>query len=149
MKLFAALERALLARWRKIKVALKVNKWPLLSLKEQRLQLKKQYLESLFKKKWQKFERSIYDGYRSHFTPLSLAIIQTGWDSLDWWIQWVSAQQGRIWYTWDCINVSRSVGVPVSRQSQDVLVLDSQSCATQIGCVGLVKSYDSLRIIML
>ena len=51
MKLFAALERALLARWRKIKVALKVNKWPLLSLKEQRLQLKKQYLESLFKKK--------------------------------------------------------------------------------------------------
>ena len=51
MKLFAALERALLARWRKIKVALKVNKWPLLSLKEQRLQLKKQYLESLFRKK--------------------------------------------------------------------------------------------------
>ena len=51
MKLFAALERALLAHWRKLKVALKVNKWPLLSLKEQRLQLKKQYLESLFRKK--------------------------------------------------------------------------------------------------
>jgi len=51
MKLFAALERALLARWRKIKYALKLNKWPLLNLQEQRLQLKKQYLESLFKKK--------------------------------------------------------------------------------------------------
>ena len=51
MKLFAALERALLAHWRKIKVALKLNKWPLLSLQEQRLQLKKQYLESLFRKK--------------------------------------------------------------------------------------------------
>ena len=113
MKLFAALERALLARWRKIKVALKVNKWPLLSLKEQRLQLKKQYLESLFRKKWQKFERSIYDGYRSHFTPLCLAIIQTGWDSLVQRVRCVSAQQGRIWYTWDCINVSRSVGVAV------------------------------------
>ena len=51
MKLFAALERALLARWRKIKYALKVERWPLLSWKEQRLQLKKQYLESLFRKK--------------------------------------------------------------------------------------------------
>ena len=76
MKLFAALERALLARWRKIKVALKINKWPLLSLKEQRLQLKKQYLESLFRKKWQKFERSIYDVYRSAIPHLGLAIIQ-------------------------------------------------------------------------
>ena len=76
MKLFAALERALLARWRKIKVALKVNKWPLLSLKEQRLQLKKQYLESLFRKKWQKFERSIYVCSRSRFPHLGLAIIQ-------------------------------------------------------------------------
>jgi hypothetical protein len=51
MKLLRALERALLAHWRKLKVALKINKWPLLSLKEQQLQLKKQYLESLFKKK--------------------------------------------------------------------------------------------------
>ena len=71
MKLFAALERALLARWRKIKVALKVNKWPLLSLKEQRLQLKKQYLESLFRKKWQKFVKSIYDVGRTQVPPLS------------------------------------------------------------------------------
>ena len=51
MKLFAALERALLAHWRKLKVALKVERWPLMNIKEQRLQLKKQYLESLFKKK--------------------------------------------------------------------------------------------------
>ena len=50
MKLFAALERALLARWRKIKVALKINKWPLLSLEERQLERRKQYLESLFKK---------------------------------------------------------------------------------------------------
>ena len=69
MKLFAALERALLARWRKIKVALKINKWPLLSLKEQQLQLKKQYLESLFRKKWQKFVRSINDASRTQVPP--------------------------------------------------------------------------------
>ena len=74
MKLFAALERALLARWRKIKVALKVNKWPLLSLKEQRLQLKKQYLESLFRKKWQKFVKSIYDLAGTQVPP------ETHWD---------------------------------------------------------------------
>ena len=51
MKLFAALEKALLARWKKVKYALKVERWPLLNIKEQRLQLKKQYLESLFRKK--------------------------------------------------------------------------------------------------
>jgi hypothetical protein len=51
MKLFAAIEKALLERWEKIKVALKINKWPLLNMHEQRLQLKKQYLESLFDKK--------------------------------------------------------------------------------------------------
>ena len=51
MKIFAAIERILLERWRKIKIALKISKWPLLSLQEQRLQLKKQYLESLFRKK--------------------------------------------------------------------------------------------------
>jgi len=51
MRIFAAIERILLDRWRKIKVALKINKWPLLNIHEQRLQLKKQYLESLFKKK--------------------------------------------------------------------------------------------------
>ena len=50
MKFFAAIEKALLERWEKIKIALKVNKWPLLSMHEQRLQLKKQYLESLLKK---------------------------------------------------------------------------------------------------
>ena len=78
MKLFAALERALLARWRKIKVALKVNKWPLLSLKEQRLQLKKQYLESLFRKKWQKFVRSINDVARTQVPPVSQNVTQQG-----------------------------------------------------------------------
>ena len=50
MKLFAAIEKVLLERWEKIKVALKINKWPLLDMNEQRLQLKKQYLESLLKK---------------------------------------------------------------------------------------------------
>ena len=50
MKLFAAIEKALLERWKKIKIALKINKWPLLNINEQRLQLKKQYLESLLKK---------------------------------------------------------------------------------------------------
>ena len=50
MKFFAAIEKVLLERWKKIKVALKLNKWPLLDINEQRLQLKKQYLESLLKK---------------------------------------------------------------------------------------------------
>ena len=50
MKLFAAIEKVLLERWEKIKVASKINKWPLLDMNEQRLQLKKQYLESLLKK---------------------------------------------------------------------------------------------------
>jgi hypothetical protein len=50
MKLFAAIEKVLLERWEKIKVALKINKWPLFDMNEQRLQLKKQYLESLLKK---------------------------------------------------------------------------------------------------
>ena len=98
MKLFAALERALLARWRKIKAALKVNKWPLLSLKEQQLQLKKQYLESLFKKKWHKFVRSIYDVYRVRFPPCQSQYNTVRLDSCDSRIQWVSAQQGRIWH---------------------------------------------------
>ena len=50
MKLFAAIEKVLLERWEKIKIALKINKWPLLDFNEQLLQLKKQYLESLLKK---------------------------------------------------------------------------------------------------
>ena len=98
MKLFAALERALLARWRKIKVALKINKWPLLSLKEQRLQLKKQYLESLFRKKWQKFERSIYVVGRVRFPPWQSQYniaLWSHWVARFWW---VSAEQGRSSY---------------------------------------------------
>ena len=95
MKLFAALERALLARWRKIKYALKLERWPLLNLKEQRLQLKKQYLESLFRKKWQKFERSIYVVYRTglpHWQSQYNTASETQRES---WIAWVQLQQGR------------------------------------------------------
>ena len=134
MKLFAALERALLARWRKIKVALKVNKWPLLSLKEQRLQLKKQYLESLFRKKWQKFERSIYVAVRSQLSHMGLAILQhlsliESHASLEshrnkdvssmrrglrhvkcGWPFTIIRNMDALW---DCYNVSRSVGVAV------------------------------------
>ena len=51
MKIFAAIERVLLDRWSKIKHNLKLNKWPLLNHKEQQLQLKKQYLESLLDEK--------------------------------------------------------------------------------------------------
>ena len=76
MRIFAAIERILLDRWRKIKIALKINKWPLLSLQEQQLQLKKQYLESLFRKKWHNFVCPIYDVYRSQFPHMGLVIIQ-------------------------------------------------------------------------
>ena len=51
MKIFAAIERILLDRWSKIRYNLGLNKWPLLNHKEQQLQLKKQYLESLLDKK--------------------------------------------------------------------------------------------------
>jgi len=51
MRIFAAIERILLDRWSKMKVALKINNWPLLNYKEQQLQLKKQYLEDLLGKK--------------------------------------------------------------------------------------------------
>ena len=51
MRIFAAIERILLDRWRKTKIALKINKWPLLNYREQQLQLKKQYLEDLLGKK--------------------------------------------------------------------------------------------------
>ena len=51
MRIFAAIERILLDRWGKMKIALKINKWPLLNYREQQLQLKKQYLESLLDKK--------------------------------------------------------------------------------------------------
>jgi len=51
MRLFAAIERILLDRWSKIKHNLGINKWPLQNLKEQQLQLKKQYLESLLDEK--------------------------------------------------------------------------------------------------
>ena len=51
MRIFAAIERILLDRWSKMKIALKINKWPLLNYREQQLQLKKQYLESLLHKK--------------------------------------------------------------------------------------------------
>ena len=51
MRLFATLERIILERWQKIKANLKINRWPLLNKDEQRLQLKKAYLDDLFKKK--------------------------------------------------------------------------------------------------
>ena len=98
MKLFAALERALLARWKKVKYALKVERWPLLNIKEQRLQLKKQYLESLFKKKWQKFERSIIRVTKvrvSPYGPCYNIASQSHCDSPD---PWDSEQQGRSSY---------------------------------------------------
>ena len=76
MRIFAAIERILLDRWRKIKIALKVNKWPLLNIHEQRLQLKKQYLESLFRKKWHNFVCPIYVCRWSQFPHMGLAILQ-------------------------------------------------------------------------
>ena len=76
MRIFAAIERILLDRWSKIKHNLGINKWPLLNRKEQQLQLKKHYLESLLDKKWHKFGKSIYEVYRSQIPPMGLAILQ-------------------------------------------------------------------------
>ena len=72
MRIFAAIERILLDRWKKMKIALKINKWPLLNMQEQRLQLKKQYLESLFRKKWHNFVKPIGVVAGSHFPPVGI-----------------------------------------------------------------------------
>ena len=139
MKLFAALERALLARWRKIKVALKINKWPLLSLKEQRLQLKKQYLESLFRKKWQKFVRSINDGSRTQVPPwVSMRLRNkdvlyaesNGWDCQVRRYLRSQSQLGRIWRSMRLsIVMWASVGVTVeSRESLTIMWDSDKSC---------------------
>ena len=71
MKIFAAIERILLDRWSKIKIALKINKWPLLNYKEQQLQLKKQYLESLLHKKMTQFSEVDIRVGRVAFSPLT------------------------------------------------------------------------------
>ena len=81
MRIFAAIERILLERWRKIKIALKINKWPLLSLQEQRLQLKKQYLESLFRKKWHNFLRPWYTTRQGQSSPIRLLLYYSVWVS--------------------------------------------------------------------
>ena len=88
----------------------------------------------------------IYDGERSDFPHKDLVIIknlESNWDSK---VQWVSAQQGR---SLDCYNVWRSVGITliaVLVQYHTVLYWDSHSCWTQMKCVGMLKSWVSLRI---
>ena len=69
MRIFAAIERILLDRWTKIKHNLGINKWPLLNRKEQQLQLKKQYLESLLDKKWHNFVKPIGVTAGTHSPP--------------------------------------------------------------------------------
>ena len=69
MRIFAAIERILLDRWRKMKIALKINKWPLLNYREQQLQLKKQYLEDLLGKKWHNFVKPIGVTAGTHSPP--------------------------------------------------------------------------------
>ena len=76
MRIFAAIERILLDRWSKMKIALKINKWPLLNYKEQQLQLKKQYLEDLLGKKWHNFVWPIYEVRWSQIPPWHFVIIQ-------------------------------------------------------------------------
>ena len=146
LRLFAALERAILKRWEKIKVALKVQKWPLLNWKEQRLQLKKQYLESLFRKKWQKFERSIYVVHRTGLPPCRSQYNTASWDSRDARFPWVQLQQGRTGLgmrldSWVAICLRLSI-----RQYQAVSDWDSQSCATHLQRVGTLKSQHNLRL---
>ena len=69
MRIFAAIERILLDRWSKIKHNVGINKWPLLNRKEQQLQLKKQYLESLLDEKWHNFVKPIHVIAGTHSPP--------------------------------------------------------------------------------
>ena len=72
MRIFAAIERILLDRWSKMKIALKINNWPLLNYKEQQLQLKKQYLEDLLGKKLHNFVKPIIRRTKVRIPPLTL-----------------------------------------------------------------------------
>ena len=95
MRIFAAIERILLDRWTKIKHNLGINKWPLLNRKEQQLQLKKQYLESLLDEKWHKFGKPIIRAAQVAFTPSGSCYniaVETHRVSC---VCWDSAEQGR------------------------------------------------------
>ena len=81
MRIFAAIERILLDRWSKMKIALKINKWPLLNYREQQLQLKKQYLEDLLGKKWHKFEKPYIRRRRRRISPIRLLLYYSVWVS--------------------------------------------------------------------
>ena len=95
MRIFAAIERILLDRWRKIKVALKINKWPLLNYKEQQLQLKKQYLEDLLGKKWHKFEKSYIRAAKVRVSPHGVSYNIAFQSHCDARLSRDSEQQGR------------------------------------------------------
>ena len=100
MRIFAAIERILLDRWRKTKIALKINKWPLLSLREQQLQLKKQYLESLLHKKWHKFVKPYTRPNKVRIPPYGIRYNREGQSQCDARFPWDSRQQGRrAWWT--------------------------------------------------
>ena len=87
MRIFAAIERILLDRWTKIKHNLGINKWPLLNRKEQQLQLKKHYLESLLDKKWHNFVKSIGDPAGTQVPPRGMLILYN--TDLFWLIQYL------------------------------------------------------------
>ena len=149
MRIFAAIERILLDRWRKIKYALKINKWPLLNLQEQRLQLKKQYLESLFRKKWHKFVRSIYDSTRTQVPPLSQNNLNM--DGYDTWVAVSdSSRYGSLQFTITARTQMRLVRLSIVCEhllaSQLCPVSLTQSCVTQMGCVVLLKYHVSLSL---
>ena len=87
MRIFAAIERILLDRWSKIKHNLGINKWPLLNRKEQQLQLKKQYLESLLDEKWHNFVKPIGDTAGTQVPPRGMLILYN--TDLFWLLQYL------------------------------------------------------------
>ena len=145
MRIFAAIERILLDRWSKMKIALKINKWPLLNYREQQLQLKKQYLEDLLGKKWHKFVRSIYDSTRTQVPPLSQNNLNM--DGYDTWVAVSdSSRYGSLQFTitartqttqHETVNsLWASVGISVvTRESYTIMcVANGMCCTAQISC---------------
>ena len=146
MRIFAAIERILLDRWSKMKIALKINKWPLLNYKEQQLQLKKQYLEDLLGKKWHNFVypyiraaevRVSPQGVSYNIAAQSHCVARFWWDTRQQgcspyqtqtktrqvrYTDFTIMQQGRIGHSMILsTNVSPSVGISVLDQYHTVL----------------------------
>ena len=145
--------------------ALKLNRWPMIDYVQQAEQEQQEKVNRLYPKKWHNFVWPIYEVRWSQIPPWHFVIIQRSSliesdDSLE-------SQSNKVVHM--CLRVRLvKYGLPFTLIPQhgrimrlqwvticwhlscisiiSVLVLDSQSCATQIRCVVLLKSQHSLSL---